>query len=127
MAARYGWSGLAGLFGGAMLASAAASPTANAAGVLTVATSAGDMAVTTGTPDQGFARFRFVGWNLYDALARWDLSRSDVAYWTPAGANCGHFYSEGTEQTVQAILLNPTHQDGLRCSRNSTNSKASTH
>jgi ABC-type transport system substrate-binding protein len=52
---------------------------AHAAGVLTVAMTAGDIAVTTGTPDQGFEGFRFVGWSLYDALAGWDLSRSDVA------------------------------------------------
>jgi ABC-type transport system substrate-binding protein len=60
-------------------AAAAVSPAGNAAGVLTVAMTAGDIAVTTGTPDQGFEGFRFVGWSLYDALVRWDLSRSDVA------------------------------------------------
>jgi len=60
-------------------AAAAVSPAGNAAGVLTVAMTAGDVAVTTGTPDQGFEGFRFVGWSLYDALVRWDLSRSDVA------------------------------------------------
>ena len=54
-------------------------PSARAAGILTVAMTAGDIAVTTGTPDQGFEGFRFVGWSLYDALARWDLSRSDAS------------------------------------------------
>ena len=53
------------------------SPHVQAAGVLTVAMTAGDIAVTTGTPDQGFEGFRFVGWSLYDALARWDLTSSD--------------------------------------------------
>lgn len=52
---------------------------ASAAGVLTVAMTAGDLPVTTGNPDQGFEGFRFVGWNLYDALINWDLSKSDQA------------------------------------------------
>ncbi len=50
-----------------------------AGGVLTVAMTAGDIAVTTGTPDQGFEGFRFVGWSLYDGLVNWDLSKSDAA------------------------------------------------
>jgi ABC-type transport system substrate-binding protein len=39
---------------------------------------AGDIPVTTGNPDQGFEGYRFVGYNLYDALLLWDLSRSDL-------------------------------------------------
>ena len=35
---------------------------------------AGDLPVTTGNPDQGFEGYRFVGYNLYDALVLWDLS-----------------------------------------------------
>jgi len=65
---------LAGLALGCI--AAGASPT-HAAGVLTVAMTAGDIPVTTGNPDQGAEGFRFVGWNLYDALINWDLSRSD--------------------------------------------------
>src|SRR5262245_4528773 len=38
---------------------------------------AGDIPVTTGNPDQGFEGYRFVGYNLYDALLLWDLSKSD--------------------------------------------------
>ena len=45
--------------------------------VVTVAMTAGDIPNTTGNPDQGFEGFRFVGYNLYDGLALWDLSRSD--------------------------------------------------
>ena len=48
-----------------------------AGGVLTVAMTAGDIPVTTGTPDQGFEGFRFVGWSLYDGLVGWDLSKAD--------------------------------------------------
>jgi peptide/nickel transport system substrate-binding protein len=55
----------------------AAAP-ALAGGVLTVAMTAGDIPVTTGTPDQGFEGFRFVGWSLYDALVGWDLSKADA-------------------------------------------------
>jgi peptide/nickel transport system substrate-binding protein len=52
---------------------------AAAEGVLTVAMTAGDLPVTTGNPDQGFEGFRFVGFNLYDALINWDLSKKDQA------------------------------------------------
>ena len=38
---------------------------------------AGDVPVTTGNPDQGFEGYRFVGYNLYDALLLWDLSKAD--------------------------------------------------
>lgn len=37
-------------------------------GTLIVAMTAGDIPVTTGNPDQGFEGYRFVGYNLYDAL-----------------------------------------------------------
>jgi peptide/nickel transport system substrate-binding protein len=47
--------------------------------VLRVAMTAGDVPLTAGIPDQGFEGWRFVGYNLYDALVSWDLSRSDVA------------------------------------------------
>jgi ABC-type transport system substrate-binding protein len=52
---------------------------AHAQGVVTVAMTAGDIPITTGTPDQGFEGYRFVALNLYDALVNWDLSRSDIA------------------------------------------------
>jgi ABC-type transport system substrate-binding protein len=71
------WCGvMAGLIAGGLVAPA---PSARAAGVLKVAMTAGDLPVTTGNPDQGFEGFRFVGWNLYDALINWDLSKSDRA------------------------------------------------
>jgi peptide/nickel transport system substrate-binding protein len=47
---------------------------AQAGGTLTVGMTAGDVPVTTGNPDQGFEGYRFVGYNLYDSLALWDLS-----------------------------------------------------
>src|SRR5262245_57621591 len=47
--------------------------------VLRVAMTAGDVPITIGQPDQGFEGSRFVGYNLYDALILWDLSRADVA------------------------------------------------
>jgi peptide/nickel transport system substrate-binding protein len=63
------------LLGAALVAGAAGS--ASAGGVLRVAMTAGDVPVTTGNPDQGFEGYRFVGYNLYDALLLWDLSKSD--------------------------------------------------
>src|SRR6267143_398132 len=50
---------------------------AQAGGTLTVGMTAGDVPVTTGNPDQGFEGYRFVGYNLYDALLLWDLSKAD--------------------------------------------------
>src|SRR5271166_1410937 len=48
-----------------------------AGGTLIVGMTAGDIPVTTGNPDQGFEGYRFVGYNLYDALLLWDLSKAD--------------------------------------------------
>jgi ABC-type transport system substrate-binding protein len=59
-----------------LLAAGGAGP-ALAGGTLRVAMTAGDIPVTTGNPDQGFEGYRFVGYNLYDALLLWDLSKSD--------------------------------------------------
>ena len=50
-----------------------------AAGTLIVGMTAGDIPVVTGNPDQGFEGYRFVGYNLYDALLLWDLSKADKA------------------------------------------------
>jgi len=58
-------------FGAALLLG---TPGAQAAGTLTVGMTAGDLPATTGNPDQGFEGYRFVGYNLYDALLLWDLS-----------------------------------------------------
>ena len=62
-------------FGALRLASAVA----QAAGTVTVGMTAGDLPATTGNPDQGFEGYRFVGYNLYDSLVLWDLSKSDKA------------------------------------------------
>ena len=57
----------------------AAGSVARAAGTVTVGMTAGDLPATTGNPDQGFEGYRFVGYNLYDSLVLWDLSKSDKA------------------------------------------------
>ena len=51
--------------------------TAAAESVLRIAMTAGDIPDWAGQPDQGFEGYRFVGFNLYDGLVNWDLSRSD--------------------------------------------------
>src|SRR5262252_4982977 len=64
---------------GAALACAAGLALGNAAqagGTLTVGMTAGDLPITTGNPDQGFEGYRFVGYNLYDSLVLWDLSKT---------------------------------------------------
>jgi ABC-type transport system substrate-binding protein len=60
-----------------LVASIGLAASAVAGGTLTVAMTAGDIPVTTGNPDQGFEGYRFVGYNLYDGLLLWDLSKSD--------------------------------------------------
>jgi len=50
-----------------------------AEGTLTIGMTAGDLPQTNGNPDQGFEGYRFVGYNLYDALVLWDLSQGDKA------------------------------------------------
>src|SRR6266487_4104863 len=69
----------------ALFASCALSAPALADSTLTVAMTAGDIPVTTGNPDQGFEGYRFVGYNLYDSLLLWDLSKSDKASETRPG------------------------------------------
>ena len=49
---------------------------ARAGGTLVIGMTAGDLPTTTGNPDQGFEGYRFVGYNLYDSLVLWDLSRA---------------------------------------------------
>ena len=77
---RRGGSLAAHFLGGAAVAltlfTAVADP-AGAGGTLTVGMTAGDIPVTTGNPDQGFEGYRFVGYNLYDSLLLWDLSKGD--------------------------------------------------
>src|SRR5262245_45618587 len=58
----------------ALTLSAAPAGSVSASGTLTVGMTAGDLPITTGNPDQGFEGYRFVGYNLHDALALWDLS-----------------------------------------------------
>jgi peptide/nickel transport system substrate-binding protein len=46
-------------------------------GVLRIGMTAADIPYTGGQPDQGFEGFRFIGFQLYDALVRWDLPQGD--------------------------------------------------
>jgi len=47
-------------------------------GVLRIGMTAADIPYTAGQPDQGFEGFRFIGFQLYDGLVRWDLSQGDT-------------------------------------------------
>ncbi len=51
---------------------------ARAESTLRIGMTAADIPQTTGIPDQGGEGYRFIGYQLYDALVNWDLSRSDV-------------------------------------------------
>jgi ABC-type transport system substrate-binding protein len=46
--------------------------------VLRIAMTAGDIPDWTGQPDQGFEGYRFVGFDLYDGLLNWDMSKAGV-------------------------------------------------
>src|SRR5215831_21026709 len=68
------WRVTAGLFALAC----AAHMEARAEAVLRIAMTAGDIPDWTGQPDQGFEGYRFVGFNLYDGLLNWNLSKAGV-------------------------------------------------
>jgi peptide/nickel transport system substrate-binding protein len=46
-------------------------------GTLRIGMTAADIPYTGGQPDQGFEGFRFIGYQLYDPLVRWDLSQGE--------------------------------------------------
>ena len=46
-------------------------------GVLRIGMTAADIPYTGGQPDQGFEGFRFIGFQVYEGLTRWDLSQGD--------------------------------------------------
>jgi ABC-type transport system substrate-binding protein len=52
-------------------------PDALAQGTLRIGMTASDVPLTTGQPDNGFEGYRFTGYQMYDALANWDLSTAD--------------------------------------------------
>jgi ABC-type transport system substrate-binding protein len=47
-------------------------------GVLRIGMTASDIPYTPGQPDQGGEGYRFIGYQLYDALINWDLSQGDT-------------------------------------------------
>ncbi len=70
------------LTSGAVTAAAATLPHSPARAapesVLRVAMTVADIPLTSGQPSQGGEGQRFIGYQLYDALINWDLSRADV-------------------------------------------------
>src|SRR2546428_12810070 len=50
---------------------------AGAQGTLRIGMTASDIPYSGGQPDNGFEGFRFVGYQIYDPLIAWDLTRSD--------------------------------------------------
>jgi peptide/nickel transport system substrate-binding protein len=71
---------LAGLFVGLLVLSlcwTAAMGATERGGTLRIGMTAADIPYTGGQPDQGFEGFRFIGYQLYDPLVRWDLSQGE--------------------------------------------------
>jgi peptide/nickel transport system substrate-binding protein len=64
------------LLAAAVLSLALASGAA-AEGTLRIGMTAADIPYTGGQPDNGFEGFRFVGYQVYEPLINWDLSKSD--------------------------------------------------
>ena len=58
-------------------ASTPALPAEGRGGTLRIGMTAADIPFTGGQPDQGFEGFRFIGYQLYDPLVRWDLSQGE--------------------------------------------------
>jgi peptide/nickel transport system substrate-binding protein len=54
-----------------------AAPPARGADVLRIAMTASDIPTATGTPNNGFEGYRFLGYPIFEGLVLWDLSRSD--------------------------------------------------
>src|SRR5512132_1004806 len=46
-------------------------------GVLRIGMTASDIPYTAGQPDQGGEGYRFIGYQMYDALINWDLTQGD--------------------------------------------------
>jgi peptide/nickel transport system substrate-binding protein len=64
----------------ALCSALACQPTAEAqgrGGVLRIGMTAADIPYTPGQPDQGGEGYRFIGYQMYDALINWDLSQGD--------------------------------------------------
>src|SRR5262245_9629536 len=61
----------------AVMLSLAFASAASAEGTLRIGMTASDIPYTGGQTDQGFEGFRFVGYQVYEPLINWDLSKSD--------------------------------------------------
>src|SRR5262245_32939210 len=75
------WQILSGVFAWLIALTVAWAPTVaqtqGRGGTLRIGMTAADIPHTGGQPDQGFEGFRFIGFQLYDGLTRWDLSQGD--------------------------------------------------
>ena len=77
-----------------------------AQGTLRIGMTAADIPLTHGQPDQGFEGNRFTGIPLYDALIRWDLSRTDRP--TPLAASLATEWKvDDTDRTKWIFTLRP--------------------
>ncbi|MBE9607126.1 ABC transporter substrate-binding protein [Acetobacteraceae bacterium H6797] len=98
----------------ALLTALASQPAAaQSESVLRIAMTAGDIPLTAGIPDQGFEGWRFVGYNLYDSLVLWDLSRSDViADIKPGLASSWHIDPNNSRRWIFELRKDVKFHDG---------------
>ena len=86
---------------------------ASAESVLRVAMTAGDIPLTAGMPDQGFEGWRFVGYNLYDSLILWDLSKGDkIADIKPGLATEWHIDPNNSRRWIFTLRKGVKFHDG---------------
>lgn len=110
-------SGLVAALAAAALLAAGA---ARAESVVRVAMTAGDIPLTIGQPDQGAEGYRFVGYNLYDALVNWDMSQGDVpAAIRPGLATSWRIDPENNRRWLFELRQGVTFHDG--CAFNADN------
>jgi ABC-type transport system substrate-binding protein len=96
-----------------MLPAMAGTAVAQEETVLRVAMTAADIPTWTGSPDQGYEGYRFVGYTLYDALTLWDLSKSDVAAEiVPGLATSWEIDPEDNQRWIFYLREGVTYHDG---------------
>ena len=98
--------------------------TAAAETVLRIAMTAGDVPDWAGQPDQGFEGYRFVGFNLYDGVVDWDLSRNDreadirpalATKWFPDPGNPKKWIIELRHDVKLSTVSSAPKRRGLKC------------
>ena len=86
---------------------------ASAQGTLRIGMTASDIPYTGGQSDNGFEGFRFVGYQIYESLIQWDLSRGDrLAQLVPGLAESWEVRKDAPTRWVFKLRKGVTFHDG---------------